>query len=379
MNMKKKDLLDCARQEGESIFTDVGVIESLKSLEKATKVIEVRPEDVTFLSLCRIEEVQKKGQATFWIITPDYLMDFSDFGAKMHLGTIEISEIGEELYKEMKESTGLMMIANGQKILISQNAFLTLLSLAKVSGANTSQRANVMRDMHIADGFYQNEMHVKLLVRQAGGIGKCFAAYTGSHERQGTEAIIGILDALREAGNIPAICTYNVMNFITDVHVQYQGSGTDYGIHLADSDTGHSSIVLQPTVFLHNEPLYLEEASFRHTKPHDMELLTDTACKKTLKEASSAQGKFQKAMDALSGKMVEVNTASKILLTKDPSPPREAAIAEAVKAITGGATTADGKVIVDTIIRMLPALEYKDRSRNITLRKNAYNLPFLMK
>lgn len=92
--MNKQKLLDNYEDAGTNYEE---MKEKIKCLGERTNLIKVRPRDITILSLCQIKKLQKPGMAVFYILSYDYLQDFIEYGQNFRIGSIPISDIGEEL------------------------------------------------------------------------------------------------------------------------------------------------------------------------------------------------------------------------------------------------------------------------------------------
>ena len=133
-------LLDTFEYKGN---TEETLKENISFLANNTNCISLKTKDITILSLCKIASLQKPGMALFYILSQEYITDFIEFGDKLRMGSIPINEIGQELYDELESTTGLMLVINNQKFLVSKDALLTMCQQACISGDMTTCRANI--------------------------------------------------------------------------------------------------------------------------------------------------------------------------------------------------------------------------------------------
>ena len=143
-------LLDTYKETGKD-----SVLSGVAAIAARTHAVTFHPDEIQFLSLCRVSTVQEPGMAVFYALSRDNLIDFAEYGDSMRLVKTKISDIGTDYYQELVDTTGLMMYVNGEKYILSQASFLTLCQQALLGGDVTVNRSNIFRDMHLADAFFQ--------------------------------------------------------------------------------------------------------------------------------------------------------------------------------------------------------------------------------
>ena len=241
--------------------------EVTKMMAENTKSLIVRPDEVTFLSLCNVEEMQRPGKVVFYILSAENLEDFMLHGKALHVGTISEEKIGAELLEEMRRTTGLMAIINREKFLVSQIAMPTLTIQSMVSGTATINRNNLYRDMHIADALIARNEKVHFVYREC-EIGKgpdgspvivkkIFAAL-GRYFSPCEQTVLCKLSDLIKKENLlghPEVRFWKVDHEFTELYLEFPKAAEEFktmyklksdimpGIYMCTSDTGSSSVI----------------------------------------------------------------------------------------------------------------------------------------
>ena len=126
-------LKDSKRDSG---FEYPEFVNAVRNMEGATKSVTALGGDITFLSYCNIPELEEPGKTLMYVYNSENLEAFQK-GGKLPVGRINNADFGEELLEEMKKTTELMVIINGEKYLVSDIAIPTMTIRADVGGSMT--------------------------------------------------------------------------------------------------------------------------------------------------------------------------------------------------------------------------------------------------
>lgn len=235
----------------------------IKRISDATDVLSVKPQEMKFLSLCKVPAYQKEGKLVFYVLTKEYTDDFILFGEKLRLCALDKSVLGEELVEELSENTGLMALVDGEKYIVSRSALQTLCQRACISGDTTVNRSNIARDIHLVDGLFARNERINFVYRKANGINKIFACFSSDFVLHKQADIM--LRALKHE-DFPfnyEIEKYQIDNFYTEVELKL--SEHEY-IVLRNSDVGLSSLVVRVVYRYEDTSIIYSEHSLRHDR-----------------------------------------------------------------------------------------------------------------
>ncbi len=357
-------LLDTYKEMGkDKSLSGVGIVAARTFAET------FHPKDVKFLSLCRVKKVQEPGYAMFYILDNDNLTDFVEYGDGMDLGKIKISDIGEDYYQELVESSGLMMVIDQKKFLVSPAAFLTMCQQAMLSGDIVTKRANVIRDMHLADAFFQKEGLVTAVYRSDRNINKIFAVFAGKHVHIGQEYIFFCASCLPNV----SVHHYEVTNTVTDIFLKFNEKGMPRkGMMISDSDTGHSLLCARSVYFIEDTYVIANETALKHSSKLDF-----SAINGALWDAQNyfKDDRFLKTIESLKGN-ADPRTVIKEAFKSFMSPSRQNELLSLVN--PQDKDKMDKRTLLSAIYKSLPKVEYADRGKSLKLHAAAYFLPFLM-
>lgn len=279
--MKDKKLLDTYRETGNSIE---GFRAAITEISAATDVLYVKGSAIALLSVCDVQTYQTKGKTTFYMLNEACISDFVAFGERLNLGSFPSSDFDENLLNEMKENTGLLITADGQKLLVAKSTLTTLAQRACVSGDSTSKRHNIVRDLHLADALFDRDEWLSLVYRKGTSpegrvTGKVFAALSNEFSLVRQDIILQALD--HEGFPFPVFKTkqYTVDNFVTEL-VLYLPDVTSFpdtrpGLIIRNSDIGQSSFVVRNVVFVGDSYAIIGESSLRHDRSFSLEKIMD--------------------------------------------------------------------------------------------------------
>ena len=189
-------------------------------LAEKTEILSVKGEDITILSVCQIPKYQKEGKTVFYILSKDYIENFMFLGEKLHMGTIDNEELGEELLAELLTETGMMIVVDKEKFIISKSTLHNLSQKALVTGYNTMNRNNLARDLHIADSLFSMNEWINFLYRQtdgANGVNKIFAAFSDEFTLHRQDILFHMLAHETFPFKDIVIWQYRITNLTTEI------------------------------------------------------------------------------------------------------------------------------------------------------------------
>lgn len=263
--MEKKILMDEWVEVG---YTMDSFERDIKKISDATDVLSVKPQEMKFLSLCKIPEYQKEGKLVFYVLTKEYTDDFILFGEKLRLCALDKTVLGEELVEELTENTGLMALVDDEKYIISRSSLQTLCQRACISGDTTVNRSNIARDIHLVDGLFARNERINFVYRKADGINKIFACFSSDFVLHKQADLV--LRALKHE-DFPfeyELEKYQIDNFYTDVELKI--SENEY-IVIRNSDVGLSSLVVRVVYRYEDTSIIYSEHLLRHDRTMSFE------------------------------------------------------------------------------------------------------------
>lgn len=275
--------------------------ETVQNMANNTNTLPVKGTEITFLSLCRESKFQTPGKAVFHIITPDSLDEFMYSAVPLPIGSIPMDTLGKELYEELEEGTGLMVVISGDKYIISKNALQMFSRRANAGSSAFSNRNNLARDIHFADAVFSRgewrSKYCNMLYRRAGSIGKIFSVFSPAFVFTRQDMILRAMDDSNWPFQGYHVKNFCITNYITDVMMESSETESMVkGIEIRTSDTGNSSFVFRGTVRTGNDYAIVSEFSLTHDRN-----LTHDSFIQTAKDAAASKAAelFMKHMDEL--------------------------------------------------------------------------------
>lgn len=272
-------------------------IEELRSFGDTVNIVKSNRSDITFLSLCRTQAYQKQGKVVFYVLDADTTEDFLENGTRFPIGGLSEYQFTPELLKELWDTTGLVLIINGQKYIMSDFAIHSFARWVGVGGDQTVKRQNIYRDAHLADALI-NLSSRKLLyfITREVCIGndpsgnpvtarKIMATMSDGFVRESQELLPTVLDRLvkkSEAGKC-TIYRWEITQKYTDIHVEFPVLAEELqqkynfksnivpGIYFRTSDIGASSFYVRAVIRKGKQYIVLDEKAFRHVKDYSPE------------------------------------------------------------------------------------------------------------
>lgn len=274
-----KYLLDGFRHVG----NDYKELKTLISeMTEKTKTVKVRGGDIIFLSLCQIPKYQQPGKVTFFVFTEEFVSEFLSTGRQFQIATISIENIGEELLEELKNTTGLIALIGNDKYLISSITMPTLCRWVSVTGFQTVNRNNFIRDLHLADAMFAKNEKLHFIYREDKNenekeVKKIFGTFGSKFSYEPLSTIIDLIDrAMDGRYGKGEVKEWSVSQELTEVHIEFPEStnnGVTPGLYFCTSDVGSSSYIIRRTARKGSAFVVTDERSIRHTEKATAEYL----------------------------------------------------------------------------------------------------------
>ncbi len=277
------DVLDTARISG----TDYEEFKKQNAeLAEATGSMVVYGRDITFLSLCDIGEYQQEDSTVWWMLSDAALRDFRKYNSPLKLAKLYNKDYPAQCLNELRQTTGLMMFINEEKYMVSQLAMPTLTMQASVAGNMTINRANFLRDMHLADAiFFKNEpMTLVYRTIEVDGIEvkKVLAVFATAYREVKQTIVSKIADSIKEdeVMGSASVKNWEIDHELTQISMQYpkitDTYGKEYGVDvltpgvmIRTSDIGRSAITVYGTQQLRRGYVITDEITAKHTKKNE--------------------------------------------------------------------------------------------------------------
>ncbi len=252
-------------------------------LAKATKVEVAYGRDISLLSLCEVPDFQEPGYTMFWVLSDVNLWEFRKSNRTPLRARLKESGYPKAVLDELKATTGLMLLIDGEKYVVAQHAMATLSQQASVSGTMTLQRANFLRDMHLADAiFYKNEP-LTIVYRETEVEGvtvkKVYAVFAGVYTEIPQTIVTDIAEAVKsdEIMGDAKVTSWEINHEVTSLRMCYPTIQDVYekdlgvkeltpGLMIQTSDVGDSAIRVFGTMNTRRSYVITEEIAAKHTK-----------------------------------------------------------------------------------------------------------------
>lgn len=277
--------------------------EKVDEVVDMTKDLVVRGRDITFLSLCEKPDpsLVEPGKELFYVLDEKSLESFVMESKRLAAGRVTVAEIGYELFDELKKTTGLMAIINGEKYLFSDNAIKTFTIRASVSGEYTVTRQNLIRNMHIADAIIAKNEKIHFVYREI-QIGtrpdgtpvmakKIFACLGGYYQPVPQSILYNLADLVTKDGTLGdmSVNYWTLNQRFTDLYIDFPTAADDFkklyklpdkiipGLLLCTSDTGDSSVIVRGVYRVGRHYVITDEVAMKHTKEVSARKILDRA------------------------------------------------------------------------------------------------------
>ena len=183
--------------------------------------------------------------------------------------TFSIREDNRALYQEEMEETHIHLVKDKEHYFLSRKAFTQLLDKAKLGGF-AMLTPSLSRDVLVAKTLLDMKGNLKLIVRSLEGnddrgnslkINKVFGVLTQKYTRIEMQILYRAIDQLIKSCMLgkAEVASWLVTQDFAEVRVEFPEKADDYtaayglpqrlvpGIRLCSSDTGSSSVIIEPT------------------------------------------------------------------------------------------------------------------------------------
>lgn len=246
-------------------------VQMIKKVVDATKYIRVESRNIDLLSYCDIPQLQEENKFSYYSINAEQIKKILS-GYKMPVGRIKKADIAEELWPEIESGKGMAAVVNMEKFIINEDAVHNIARFAGVQGQTTASRANVLRNMHIADGIYSKYCVCGLVYREVNGTRKVFSVTGSRHEPIQQDIFLKINNYLIKKESAELLSWHFDHDMTRVVYKMETVGDFSLGLEIATSDTGKYSFTVRTLAIRNGGDIILDEAMF----PHD-ELSTDLA------------------------------------------------------------------------------------------------------
>lgn len=210
------------------------------SIAESTHEISVKTAELTYYSLCTIPEATLPGSVSFFEWNEEALNYFLNTG-KFTLKHFQ--EISKEFLDELKSGSQLMVKdQKGIFYLVAPSAIGDLCKIAGACGDTTINKADMLRNAHLAASLIGVNQKVTLVVRQQECVGKIFSV-AGRNYSNISQATIGKLMYMIYMRELAEIEHWEITHKKTKVKLLLgeEEEGFQKGFILETSDTGKSS------------------------------------------------------------------------------------------------------------------------------------------
>ena len=255
-----------------------------------TKDLVVHGNDIQFLSLCEIPELEVEGKLNFYVLNQEYIRKMMEEGKRLMMGRVSRDEIPEPVLDELRRTTGLIAMIGEDKYIVSDIAIPTLTIRASVSGDMTISRQNLIRNLHLADAIFTKNEKIHLVYREIdyvnedgstvkvrkifAGLGKVFQPVAQTI----LEKTVDLIASTGEMGK-PEIREWNVDHRFTDLYIEFPKCASEFqelyelpdaiipGLFLCTSDVGASSVIVRGVYSSPKRRGYVitDEVAIKHT------------------------------------------------------------------------------------------------------------------
>lgn len=286
--MDEKKLLDKWSASGSDVES---FNEAVKDLSDATYVSVVRAGNLKLLSKTESDVPSALG---VFVLDPNNLWEIDPTGAFfLKRGKIkrEIFEKvnAEELVKEYENSTKLLIQSDGKILFTSLNLCPTF-GLRTQMGGDATLTPSIGRDIHFAERLKVNEdEEISLIIRNAGGVRKAFAALSGTYTYEPQTLMSDTLKRVSDGGVLGKMeCHHwSLNNQIGEIFVEFPEKAAEIsaiydledelvpGLYIAKSDVGECSITIRATWRVGSSIIILDELKRKHSGKIDVEKIME--------------------------------------------------------------------------------------------------------
>lgn len=253
--------------------------EETQKMVDCTKLKDVTSAQVEFLAYCSVPSAQRVDAYPFYRLTEESIERFLN-GESLSVSYIK-KTYAPDLLEECVGTSQLLCIVDGEKYLVSEYAIPTLTIRASVGGDRTINRVNLIRNLHLADGFLsKGNEHAKLLYRENDkGIKKIFA-FLGNYYHIMPQTILGdVVNFIEDEAILGRmeVKDWKIDHRFSHIYVEFPEGAEDFkdiykipdeivpGISILTSDTGCSSLSVRGTYRIKGTVITFCEYLKKHT------------------------------------------------------------------------------------------------------------------
>ena len=285
---KNQLLLDNFSAEGQELTP---LKENIKAMTEATGEIIAHGKDITFLSLCELKEMQVDGKLTFFVLSPEYLDDFLKEGQRLRAGTVPIDQLGQELADELVKTSGLLVVIDDERYILSEKAIKTLTRQTCLGGDEMIAEHCFARNLYLATCVFRRNDKLKIVYREENGIKKIFGFFKHKYARYPQTVLTDAVKKLKAT-----VSKWAVSQDVTDIFTNWGEKGKNYtpGIFFRTSDIGRGSLIARSIITFDNGGhIILQEIPFMHCNKYlniDMAEEVEDTFKKDISAFSKEYG-----------------------------------------------------------------------------------------
>lgn len=244
-----------------------------------TKLKEVSSAQIEFLAYCSVPSAQRVDAYPFYRLTEESIERFLN-GESLSVSYIK-KTYAPDLLEECVNTSQLLCIVEGEKYLVSEYAIPTLTIRASVGGDKTINRVNLIRNLHLADGFLsKGNVKTKILYREDDkGVKKIFA-FLGNYYHLMPQTLLGdVVNFIEDEAILGKLETksWEIDHRFTHIYVEFPEGAEDFkdiykipdnivpGISIMTSDTGCSSLSVRGTYRINSSIVTFCEYLKKHT------------------------------------------------------------------------------------------------------------------
>ena len=260
-------------------------------MAEATKTVTCRGADLTFLSLDETGAKAAPGSVVLDTVNYTYLEQFRNGEAKLPFGmaAVKVADLGEEILKELEDSSRLVITLNRQIYVVSEMAMATFCMQASLGGDMMINNHGLIRNMMLADSMIAKNSPVTMVYREATNeygitVRKVFAVLGKTYKLIPQTVVQKIKDAVEADGDLGAVKPgeWGVDHDFTSLNVTFPALGAELakeygaikvmpGVQIYDSDTGCSSIIVRGTYQTEKSYVITDEVAKKHTTGLNLE------------------------------------------------------------------------------------------------------------
>lgn len=247
----------------------------LSEISDATSMMNIRGLDVKILSPCLLKDYQKEDRIPYYILSKDYLREYLE-GSPFHIAYVKKSTFGSYA-DEIKEKQCVLLAVDKDIYVISSVSFASFCQRIGVVGEITAQRANLYRDLHMADSMFYNNPKLNCLIREdtqddGTKIRVIFSMPGKEYIYTPLSVMSDVVEALMKNNENLLVYRWEVDHKATNIwlksdeSVEYNGVKFTSGVWLTNSDSLGSSFMIKKCVIINDNVIPVDQKIILHRK-----------------------------------------------------------------------------------------------------------------